>query len=195
MKWNSFWLLKCSDTLSVSSSMYIHINVVQHSYKSPFKNHPFYGQETFPLTQRKKKEKHSLVLSVVTSTWPLVMTKLFFSFFLLKWKKNEHNVKTKIKSKTSSCRISSILYIHTKLHFFFFSFKNRLCKHCFRSFRLVLSTYRLDSTLSLCRVQVQSQWNAVCYNLFFFSIENSPRLLLWHLQMIFALYPSTSLTF
>lgn len=62
-------------------------------------------------------------------------------------------------------------YIHTKLHLFFFSFKNRFCKHCFRSFRFVLSTFLLQS---------------VCC-----SIENSPRLLLWHLQMIFAIYSST----
>lgn len=85
--------------------------------------------------------------------------------------KRKKQSKNKLKSKISPCRISSTLYIHTKLHFFFFSFKNRFCKHCFRSFRFGLSTFLLQS---------------VCY-----SIENSPRLLLWHLQMIFALYAST----
>lgn len=79
--------------------------------------------------------------------------------------------KNKLKCKIS-CRISSILYIHTKLHFiFFFSlFKNRFCKHCFRSFRYGLSTYLLQSVR--------------------FSIENSPRLLLWHLQVSFPIYSS-----
>lgn len=65
--------------------------------------------------------------------------------------------------------------LHTyKITFLFFSFKNRFCKHCFRSFRFGLSTFLLQS---------------VC-----FSIKNSPRLLLWHLQMIFALYSPTLLT-
>lgn len=45
--------------------------------------------------------------------------------------------------------------LHTyKITFLFFSFKNRFCKHCFRSFRFGLSTFLLQS---------------VC-----FSIENSP---------------------
>lgn len=34
----------------------------------PLKNHPFYSQEKLPLTKFKKKQKHSLVLSVVTSS-------------------------------------------------------------------------------------------------------------------------------
>lgn len=65
--------------------------------------------------------------------------------------------------------------LHTyKITFLFFSFKNRFCKHCFRSFRFGFSTFLLQSEY---------------FSFFsFFSIKNSPRLLLWHLQMIFALY-------
>lgn len=82
--------------------------------------------------------------------------------------------KNKVKSKIS-CRLSSILYIHTKLHFFFSPFKNRFCKHCFRSFTYGLSTFLLQSVR--------------------FSVENSPTLLLWHLQVMFSLYSSTLSTF
>lgn len=67
--------------------------------------------------------------------------------------------------------------LHTyKITFLFFSlFKNRFCKHCFRSFRYGLSTFLLQSVR--------------------FSIENSPRLLLWHLQVSFPIYSSNPLTF
>lgn len=61
--------------------------------------------------------------------------------------------------------------LHTyKITFLFFSFKNRFCKHCFRSFRFGSSTSLPQSVR--------------------FSIENSLRLLLWHLQMIFAICSS-----
>lgn len=65
--------------------------------------------------------------------------------------------------------IHTVLYIHTKLHFFFSLFKNRFCKHCFRSFKYGLSTFLLQSVR--------------------FSVENSPRLLLWQAQVVSLLKP------
>lgn len=57
----------------------------------PFKNHPFYSHEKFPLNQLKwkKKKKNSLVLSVVTSNLTSDYDKIRFFF------KNGREIKTK----------------------------------------------------------------------------------------------------
>lgn len=134
----------------------------------PFKNHSLYSQIN-PSNQNLKRKKNTL--SSLSSYFNLTSSydKIIYIFFLKKWKKNEQS---KNKLKLKYCHADYHPYFtYIQNYISFFSFKNRFCKHCFRSFRFGLSTFLLQS---------------VC-----FSIKNSPRLLLWHLQMIFALYSPT----
>lgn len=108
---NSFWLLKCSDTPSISSSsMYVYIHTMTR-FNHSFKNRP----ENPPKIQERTCSNH--------------LSSYFNWIRFVTWKRKEKTTsnKNKVKSKTHHAAYhphgSSHTYIHTKLHVFFVSLR------------------------------------------------------------------------